>query len=511
MKNPKANSASPLMGANGWMYLIFIVATSFFTYCYRYDYPPNVFWDEPYHIASAQKYLNGTFFMEQHPPLGKMLIALGEKITNSNTPENNAKFIDTDYARGFPQGFSFVGYRLFPALLAWLTTPLLFGIFLVLTRSSAISSLLSFLYIFDNALIVHSRGAMTDSPLLFFAAAMILAFLLLLGGRNEERMPQQWFLFWAAVFGAAFGFALTTKLVALVLIALFLPVLFRLYPNWKRVSLFLIVALGSFAVAFIGVWQTHFAIATKVNPVLNTGGYYYASEQYKQLLSEGKTASLLYFPIMIRDSLSYVTYYNKGVPRLDLCKPDENGSPFFFWPFGGRSINYRWEQTANGMTRYLYLQANPVIWFLSLLGVFLATALFFGSFIFPLKEKIRHRMVLGVFLLLYYGYMGGISMLDRVMYLYHYFLPLFFSFILFGLVVENINSFGKVKINENLKIVILTVLGVFIFAGFQFYRPLSYYEPISDAGVTSRAIFPLWELHCVKCEKKSLIAVPRER
>ena len=499
------------MGVNGWMYLVFIIATSFFTYFYHYDYPPSVFWDEPYHIASAQKYLNGTFFMEQHPPLGKMLIALGEKITHANSAEYDAKFIDTDYARGFPPGFSFAGYRLFPSLLAWLTTPLLFGIFLIITRSSAISSLLSFLYIFDNALIVHSRGAMTDSPLIFFGAAMILAFLALLGGRNEERMRQKWFLVWAAIFGAAFGFALTTKLVALVLVALFLPVLYRLYPNWKRVSLFLIVALGSFAVAFVGVWQTHFAIATKINPVLSTGGYYYASDEYKQLLSEGKTSSLLYFPVMIRDSLSYVTYYNKGVPRLDLCKPDENGSPWFFWPFGGRSINYRWEQTAQGLTRYLYLQANPVSWLMGLIGVFLGTAMFVASFLFPPKEKLKHRMLLGVFLLLYFGYMGGISMLDRVMYLYHYFLPLFFSYILFALVVENLNVFGRLKLNENNKIIALTVLGVFIFGAFQVYRPLTYYEPISDAGVTARSIFPLWELHCVKCEKKSLIVVPRDR
>jgi dolichyl-phosphate-mannose-protein mannosyltransferase len=499
MKHPKSETAasSRLMNMNGWMYLAFILATSFFTYFYNYQNPPAVFWDEPYHIAAGQKYLNGTFFMEQHPPLGKMLIGLGEKIVNANPDDLDAKFIDTDYARGFPPGFSFAGYRLFPALMGWLTTPLLFGIFLLITRSSAIASLLSFLYVFDNALIVHSRGAMTDSPVLFFAMLMVLAFIVLLGGKSAALMRDKWFLFWAAVFGAAFGLALTTKLVALCLLVLFLPILYRLYPNWKRVAQFLIVSGIAFLVMFVAVWHMHFTIAKNVNPVLNKAGYYEASEEYKQLITEGKTASLLYFPIMLRDSLDFVTSYNKGVPRLDLCKPDENGSPFFFWPLGGRSINYRWEQAGENTYRYLYLQSNPAVWWLGFAGVLLAAALAAVPLLFPVKEKVRNRLLLGTFLVLYFGYMAAISTLDRVMYLYHYFLPLLFSFILFALVVDNINHFWKWKLNENTKVIALTVVGVLIFACFQTYRPLSYYEP-------------LWELHCVKCPKDSLIAVPRD-
>jgi dolichyl-phosphate-mannose--protein O-mannosyl transferase len=49
------------------------------TYFHNYSYPPSLFWDENYHIASAEKYIQGVFFMEPHPPLGKLLIAAGEK------------------------------------------------------------------------------------------------------------------------------------------------------------------------------------------------------------------------------------------------------------------------------------------------------------------------------------------------------------------------------------------------------------------------------------------------
>ncbi len=500
-----------LFSGNGWLYFAFIIATSFFTYFYQYQYPPNVFWDEPYHIASAQKYLNGTFFMEQHPPLGKLLIAAGEKLLHTNSDEDNAKFIDTDYARGFPTGFSFAGYRLFPALLAWLTAPMLFGIFLLITRSSAIASLLSFLYIFDNALIVHSRGAMTESPILFFTAAMIMMFLLLLGSRNEQRVSTKAFLWWSVGFGAMFAFALTTKVIGLCLLALFPPVLYRLFPNWKRIAQFLLVSVGSFVICFVAVWHIHFSLAHTPNPLLNKSGYYNASEEYKQLITEGKTSSLLYFPLMLRDSLRYVTEYNKGVPRLDLCKPDENGSPFFFWPLGARSINYRWEQAGDDVYRYLYLQSNPAVWFIAFASVLLAIAFAVLPLLSPTKERVRHKLLLATFLVLYLGFMGAIATLDRVMYLYHYFLPLLFSFVLVAIVVENINAFGPWKLDEQKKVLILTAFGLVIFGCFQFYRPLSYYEPISNEAMTKRAIFPLWELHCVKCEKKSLIAVPRGR
>jgi dolichyl-phosphate-mannose--protein O-mannosyl transferase len=163
-----------------WHVLLFlglVLALSYLTYFHRYWNPPNVFWDENYHIASAQKYLHNVYFMEQHPPLGKLLVALGEKIFHPNLQTD--QFLGTDYGNNF-DGFSFVGYRFFSALLSWWTAPLLFLIFLTLLRNPLHSALLSFLYIFDNAMIVHMRGAMLEGPLIFFCALTILFFLLFL-------------------------------------------------------------------------------------------------------------------------------------------------------------------------------------------------------------------------------------------------------------------------------------------------------------------------------------------
>ncbi len=487
-----------------WIYLLFVLATSFFTYVYRYNFPQSPFWDEPYHIASAQKYLNGVYFMEQHPPLGKLFIALGEKITGADK-QYATRFADTDYAKNMPADASFAGFRLFPTLFGWLTAPLLFLIFLFFSGSGALSALLSFVYIFDNAQIVHARGAMIDSTLVFFSTLMIFVFLHL---QRKDKSDIYRHCVLSFLFGAVFGLIMTTKVVGLVLILLFPALFVRLYPDWRRIVLLILTSCIGFIIAYVGVWSIHFALGTRVVPQLPDNGYYQASAEYKDILSKKETSSLSSFPVMLRDSLRFVVHYNKGVPRMDLCKTDENGSLSFFWPFGARTINYRWETPDSNEYRYLYLVPNVVGWGLGLLGVILSTILLVSPLFFQTKEQLQHKYLLAVMLGLYASYMIAISQIHRVMYLYHYFLPLTFSYILFGMVVSDLPRFGRWVLTENRKVLCMTVLGLLIFGTFQFFRPLTYYELINDKDFQRREFFDLWELRCVRCQQTSLFVIP---
>ncbi len=504
-KKPKDKS---LQQGSVLLYLLFVLLTSFFTYFYRYNFPPYPFWDEPYHVAAAQKYLNGVFFMEPHPPLGKLLIALGEKITHSNSPEKNREFLKTDYASGLGDNFSFTGYRLFPSLLGWLVAPVLFFIFLFFTANPSMSALFTFLYVFDNAQIVHSRGAMVDTPVTFFGLLLILVLL------HVPKIPPRLllrFCLMSLLAGAVFGLIMTTKVVGLIFILLFPVAVWLLIPDWRRVTLFCILTIVGFFVTYVSVWQVHFSVATKIVPELNENGYYQASDAYKDILARNATSDLRSFPIMLRDSFRFVHHYEVGVPRLDLCKPDENGSPSFFWPLGARSINYRWEKSGNDAIRYLYLQSNPVTWMCGLLGVLLSMFLLTARVLLPDSPKLKHGLYLLVFLGIYVSYMIAISHLNRVMYLYHYFLPLMFSYILFCLAVENIGRIGSMVIDMQKKVLGLTVLALLMFAGYQYFHALTYYEPITMQQFSRRAIFPLWELTCVGCNKVSPLVTPVPR
>src|SRR5919197_1505049 len=71
-------SAPDLGVVVAWLWAGFIAVVAFAVYVHRYEYPPALFWDENYHIASAQKYLNGVFYMEPNPTLGKLLLARGD-------------------------------------------------------------------------------------------------------------------------------------------------------------------------------------------------------------------------------------------------------------------------------------------------------------------------------------------------------------------------------------------------------------------------------------------------
>lgn len=484
-----------------WTPLAFLLVLSFATFVQGYWNPQALFWDENYHIASAQKYMNGVFFMEPHPPLGKLLIAAGEALLDRNAADD--QFIGTDYATNPPPGFDFAGYRLFPVLLAWLTTPVLYGIFFVLTRRALWSMLLTLLYPLDNALLVHSRAAMLDSTMLFFAALTLLAFFLLLRARTRGS------LLWSSVlFGAAFGAAMVTKAFALLFILL-VPILWwHMRADPRRAAAFTGAATGTFLLVFVSVWYAHFALVGRVVPQLPVNGYYESSATARAYIDAGATASPVAFPVLLRDAMAFVSHYESGVPGLDLAKADENGSPWFLWPIGARTINYRWETPDGYSYRYLYLVANPAGWAIGLAALVLGAVLFLAPYVAKGAEKTPLHFELGTILLLYAAFLGAVSRIDRVMYLYHYFLPLFFTFILAGIVMASLRHVGAWQLTDDRRTKGLLVLAVAVFMGFQVYRPFTFYVPMTDDQVTRRAILKLWDMRCVECKAPNVLATP---
>lgn len=502
MTLPGLSAISPRRQA--WIGLLLVTFIGYFTYMHNYAYPAQFFWDENYHVAAAQKYLNGIYFMEPHPPLGKLLIAAGELVIHAN--EKNDQFIGTDYGSTIPMGFSFAGYRFFPVLLAWLAAPVVFLIFLFLSRNALHAVLLSSLYLFDNAFIVHMRGAMLEGPLMFFSALTLLFFLLILEWNELPRKRT-----WAAVgFGLALGAAVMTKVFALILgiPALAVIVVMRKQPR-ALLHTALVSAIAFFMLCGV-IWQAHFGIASRVNPNLPDDGYYQASQTYKNILQNGEVWNPLAFPVMVRDHLNFVGHYERGVPKLDMCKADENGSPFFLWPVGATSISYRWETPDSTSYQYLYLQSNPVVWGLGLLALLLGISFSLSAiFIEPRKNAGSIPLLLTTFIGMYAGFMLVISHISRVMYLYHYFMPLLFTLFMLPLVLRSIRRFGPWTVSDVVRTPILVLMTILIFAGFQFYRPFSYYEPITDEAVQRRALLKVWQLHCVRCSYDRVFGTPR--
>lgn len=490
-------------------YLVLVLG--FFTYFVNYEKPPNLYWDENYYLTAVEKYKKEIFFQESHPPLGKLIMFVGERIMDPN-PNVHVEFEKSDFARNIPPGYSFKGVRFFPAFFGWINCVLIFVLLLTLTKSAAWGLVLSFFYMVDNALIVHSRGAMLDSTQIFgVLVALIAYFRIYLNGRFSKP--------WAAVLGAAIMWATWTKLNGLIIILL-LPLLI-FHPQGKglkdRVKECLPAWGISFAAMFIVtilVFGTHFSIGKRLEPALNNNGWYRATAELKSIVQnpEGNPNFVRNFYIEFRDYMEYINNYAKGVPRLNLCKKGENGSPFYWWPLGARAINYRWETQNQGQTvSYLYLVPNPLAWGIAFLCVILSFAYFLMKVLFGnigmKKEDEKELLILTI---LYFCYMLSIARIDRVMYTYHYFIPLIFSFAMIGKWIPHIVSrirIGKPEIVEGVAQVVLMIA---LTMTWHFYSPFTYYKPISCIDFQKRMLQG-WQMSPVQCreyKEKSIFQPP---
>jgi dolichyl-phosphate-mannose--protein O-mannosyl transferase len=465
---------------------VLIIAVS--TYFMNYYNPSAVFWDENYHIASAQKYLEGVMYMEPHPPLGKLFIALGEWLIHPNDTLDTAYFLDTNYIKKFPAGYSFVGVRLFPTIFATLSAVVFFLILFRLSKNMDLSFLFTSFYLFANAFILHSRAAMLEPTQIFFIFLAILYFLILL--EREKKGVREYF-----ILGLLIGLALAVKVNSLILILLYPFLFFYRLGTLKgyigHIIKFVVNAIAFGAgimLIFLSVFYIHFSLGSKVGKIT-----YNASPKYLEVIKKGEQTNLSNFLMMAKENLVYEQNYQKGVPRYNPCKKVENGSLAMTWPFGNKPINYRWSKK-DGKVSYLYLQSNPIIWFSVVLGVILALVLVISRFVYGLHVKDERLFYLiCVFLALYVSYMIVVFNIGRVMYLYHYFIPLFFGAFIFFLMF---NYLFKESIENRSKVLQIAVIIFVIEIVYTYYvfAPFTYFKPLTTMEFIQRQWFDFWHL-----------------
>ena len=459
----------------------FILLTAgYFVYFKNYNYPQKPFWDENYHIASAYKYLNNTFFLEPHPPLGKLLIALGEKILHPNDKVNTEYFLKTDYIKKFPKNFKFDGVRFIPALAGWFNVVLFFLILYFLTDKIFFSFLGSFLYLFDNALIVHSRAAMLESIQIFFILMSILIFVYM-----YKKNKLTYFNY--ILLGILISLAVMVKLNSLIIILLYIPLIYKEFLNKKSISqiiLKLITSVISFLIIVLLIFKIHFLLTKNI--VDNR--IYHLNKNEISLFKDNKLNLMKEIKIYFR----YIKIYEKGVPKYNPCKKNENGSLVLTWPLMDKTINYRWHKT-NEKTQYLYLIGNPIVWLCGLVAVILSLAMVISRFVYSLPVKKEKFEYIFIFTVLYVSYMIAVLQIERVMYLYHYFIPLIFSLILFNLQIEYI--FEDEINNKDLYFwsgyVLLILLVIFCW---WWFSPFTYYEYMNMTEFNQRNWFEFWHL-----------------
>lgn len=480
-----------------FFFVLAVLAIGYFTYFNRYSTPASLFWDENYHITSAEKYISGVMFMEPHPPLGKLFISLGEVILDPNSNIDKGVFLETDYIKELPKGFSFTGVRLFPTLFSVFSALFFFGILFQIVRNALFSFIFTGLYLFDNAIIVHSRSAMLEGTQLFFVLAALWYCVYLLKSRKDVTKMQCLFL------GAVCGLAIAVKINSCILLGLIAFILLDHYfklSEIKTKKIILDAAARTFVflfgvcAVFMTVFYIHFALGNKVA----ANHTYEASPAYMKILEQHANRNPLNFPVMLRDNFRYIVKYQNGVPRLNRTSPDENGSSPAEWVVGSKTINYRWDKYPDNKVSYKYLMGNPVIWLSGLIGIILAGVLLLGKFIYNLEIKNKELFgYIAGFSFLYAAYMISVLQVDRVLYLYHYFVPLLMSLILFALSLYYIYE-TEIKNRDRVTYISFILFMLIVFGVYMYFSPFTYYARLTAGEFMNRIWFDFWGLHYVR-------------
>lgn len=449
--------------------------------------PRAIIFDETYFIPTAQKYLNRVFFLEPHPPLGKLLIAAGQAWLYPEVASD--QFVGVERIRqSWPAALEIVGYRLMPAAFGSLIGVIAFSILVNLLRHTLAAFAFALLFVFDTAIIVQSRAALLDSFLLCFVLLSILLFLRLW---RLPRVPWQ-ALALSAAWGVVLGSATAVKITGLFTVVLVIP----LFVRWVRAGQWYVSAavVSTVAVSLVATYLLHWAIHFAVADRLITHYKYEISPVHRQLLlKETNLNPLATFIVQMGDAIRYQAHYQQGVPSLDLDRPDEIGSPWYWWMLGGRAINYRWE-TADGISyRYIYLLGNPVTWLASLLGVLWGTGL--AVFYAGRPAKLSGLQWLLISLVAcFWAYMIPMMLIRRVMYLYHYLPPMSIGVLIFALCLRNSSRLSAMTRRD-----MAVVLALLALAAFIALRPLALYEPLDSQAFQQLNVWPMWQLKCVGC------------
>ncbi|MCP8719098.1 MAG: phospholipid carrier-dependent glycosyltransferase [Asgard group archaeon] len=199
-----------LLGNKEYWMLSSLLIIALYVRMYKLSYPNSVVFDEVHFGGFARKYILGTFFMDVHPPLAKMLFGAVGTLGGFK-----GDFDFKSIGDKFPETTPYVFMRQFPALLGIGTVILCY---LTLRQSGVrpiVAYATSFLLIIENFNVTISRYILLDSPLLFFIAAAVYAW-----KKFEIQVPFTfaWYKSLIAT-GIALGLALSSKWVGLFTVA----------------------------------------------------------------------------------------------------------------------------------------------------------------------------------------------------------------------------------------------------------------------------------------------------
>lgn len=421
------------------------VATRF----WLFGYPNQAVFDEVYFGKFVSSYFTHDYFFDIHPPLAKLLIAGFAWLFQFN-PNQSFASIGTAYT-----GSSYMVLRFLPGLGGAFLPVVFYGIGRRLGWKLSTSALIGLAVCFDTALIAQSRFILIDSFLLLFGFGSLWAYL---GWRNTRKW---WWLLAAA---ALAGMAMSVKWTGLTFVAL--PVIIEAL-TWKSWSRTLRVYAAYALIPFV-LYVSFFAVHLTLLNHSGEGDAFMTPEFQKTLVGSTYRDSPDITPLPLAGKIIELNYqmYDANA-RLTADHP--YGSKWYGWPFMQKPISY-WVEGTN----QIWLIGNPIVWLGSTVGVLITIWLLLTKKLKPRERKAVYFLLVG-YLINYLPFIG----ITRVMFLYHYLIPLGYALLLSGIALERLNR-------KQQSWVLAAIL-----VGFLAMIPFAYGVTPSILSTLVRSIFPI--------------------
>lgn len=459
------------MFKNKPLLFLIILGVSSFTHFAFFGQPNQTVFDEVHFGKFVSGYLAGEYFFDIHPPLGKLLFS-GIAYLGGFSPEFSFDNIGTI----FPNNH-YLALRSMPMLAGTLLPLVIFAVALQLGFSPAASFLAGILTALDGALITQSRFILLDAFLLLFGFSALLFYLKFLKqtGLNHGQFQYLWL---AGIFGALAGSIKWTGFS-------FLGWIFFLEAWRNRFWLkhFREIFSPLFSLMFIplliyfAIFAMHFQLLPKSGP----GDAFMSPGFQKTLLGNSHQKDPNIQPVGLLKKFTELNYQMYSAnQRLTATHP--YGSRWYTWPLLVKPI-YFWnksEPLPSGAVaeRKIYLLGNPLIWWGSTVAI-----LYLGLNLLVNKFKKKKGdgpvyWILGAYFLNLLPFIG----VHRVMFLYHYFIPLLFAILGLSYLAD------KSKKPERTA-VLLIISAVFLFL---YFAPLTYGLPLTNQESMGFFWFSSW-------------------
>lgn len=412
------------------------------TVAYESTYMNGTYFDEIYHARTGYEFNHGEDIYEwTHPPLGKLLIALGIKLFGMT-----------------PFGWRFAG-----AFFGVLIIPVIYFIALEVFKSRRAAALAAILLSADFMHFTMSRIATIDSFASFFALLMFLfMYKFLRTDLNEMHLALK-YLFLS---GLAFGIGVAVKWTCIYsgagLCILFFMQMLKLYgqrtkyENYAKKTIKLLLCCVLYFV---------------VIPIL----IYWVSYMPYAFLKSGNEKITVVFKIQ-KDMLEY----HKNLDATHFFSSSWYQWPFMYKPIWFHSETYADRGTISSISAF----GNPVIWWSSIA----ATAIFAAIYVKKSKqgENTSDLKFLTV------GYLAQYIpwfFVTRVVFIYHYYNSVPFIILILVYVIKYLYDKSKNQNAARYSIIAFTALAIIAFAVF---FPIISGTETTAAYAKALTWFPTW-------------------